>query len=106
MARQRLRCWPTLKSTILKQGPLFQLNDILFRLYEILFRLHGASLLVIIFVRNNISFVRNIISFVRNIISFVRIIISFVRNNLYEMTWVCHSLSGCGPGSVSDLDTH
>ena len=27
---QRLRGWPTLKSTILKQGSLFQLSDILY----------------------------------------------------------------------------
>ena len=35
MAGQRLRCWPTLKSTILKQGPLFQLSDILYTGTEI-----------------------------------------------------------------------
>ena len=28
MAGQRLRCWPTLKSTLLKQGPIFHMSDI------------------------------------------------------------------------------
>ena len=35
MAVQRLRFWPTLKSTILEQGPLFQLSDILYTGTEI-----------------------------------------------------------------------
>ena len=35
MAGQRLRCWPTLKSTILKQGPVFQVSDILYTSIEI-----------------------------------------------------------------------
>ena len=35
MAGQRLRCWPTLKSTILEQGPLFQLSGILYTGTEI-----------------------------------------------------------------------
>ena len=35
MASQRLRCWPTLKSTILEQGPLFQLSGILYTGTEI-----------------------------------------------------------------------
>ena len=29
ISTQRLRCWPTLKSIILKQDPLFQVSDIL-----------------------------------------------------------------------------
>ena len=29
MAGQRLRCWPTLESTILKYSPIFQVSDIL-----------------------------------------------------------------------------
>ena len=32
---QKLRCWPTLKSTLLKQGPLFQLSNILYTGTEI-----------------------------------------------------------------------
>ena len=35
MAGQRLICWPTLKSTLLKQGLLFQLSDILYTGTEI-----------------------------------------------------------------------
>ena len=35
MADQRLRCWPTLKSTILKHGPIFQMSDILYTGTEI-----------------------------------------------------------------------
>ena len=30
MAGQRLICWPTLESTVLKQGPIFQMSDILY----------------------------------------------------------------------------
>ena len=35
MAGQRLRCWPTLKSTILKQSPIFQVSDNLHAVTEI-----------------------------------------------------------------------
>ena len=35
IAGQRLRCWSILKSTILKQGPIFQVSDILYTGTEI-----------------------------------------------------------------------
>ena len=35
MAGQRLKCWPTLKSTILEYSPIFQVNDILYTSTEI-----------------------------------------------------------------------
>ena len=35
MAGQRLRCWPTLESTIPKYGSIFQVSDILYTGTEI-----------------------------------------------------------------------
>ena len=48
MAGQRLRCWPTIKNTILEYSPIFQVSDILLTVYivYIVYHDHGFYFLI------------------------------------------------------------